>query len=113
MGSLYIYINSDRYSRLSGGRPCIAITYNLHGEVARMAKNRGLAPTRAGRYASEEEVQTESHPHRAGFITYSSWRQFIEDERKWCNDPRWFERIEELRKEWPQFDTNQMELAEG
>lgn len=55
------------------------------------------------RNVSEDEFRTEANQYRVGFITYDDWDCLIEDEKKFVDNPSWFEKIEGLKKKYPQF----------
>ena len=74
--------------------------------LSRMAKHRRVEDFMAiSRPCDQEEFGANTHPYRAGFSdAYYSWDKFIEDEKRFCDDPEWMAKIEELRKKYPQLE---------
>lgn len=74
--------------------------------LSRMAKHRRIEDFRTiSRNCSQEEYEANAHPYRAGFSDgYHSWEKFIEDEKRFCDDPEWMAKIEELRTKYPQLE---------
>lgn len=60
----------------------------------------------AQRKCTQEEYDVENAPgkYRLYYIKYDDWDKFINDELKYCKDEGWIERLNELKKQFPQFD---------
>ncbi|NBW21204.1 MAG: hypothetical protein EBR82_75905 [Caulobacteraceae bacterium] len=60
----------------------------------------------ARRNATKEEMDECGHPYRIGYCLYNNWTKLIIDEKKFTDDPEWLDKLEELKKQFPQFDKN-------
>ncbi len=63
----------------------------------------------AQRECTEEERDAEGSKYRYNFMQYVSWQRFLNDERKWTTDEKWFAKIAEIRKAYPKFETPEIE----
>jgi hypothetical protein len=110
MGTLQLHITLAS-RKLTGGKPAILLMYATDGSeygADRMIHHRGVThPRLASRPAEQEEIENESHPYRFELLPYNCWEKLIADERKYTEDPEWFDQIAELRKRFPQFEHSQ------
>jgi len=88
--------------------PSILLEYTLPQNfhlIKKMIRHRKIDKEElATRACSMEEIKECSHPHRAGFIVYRNWDLLIKDEKNFTEDPEWFAKLEELKKQYPQFN---------
>lgn len=78
------------------------------GTFQRMCKSRGIDQVSiARRNCDEQEYREHAHKYRAGFAAlYKDWDALIKDEHKFTEDAAWFARLEELKAQYPQFNTH-------
>ena len=80
--------------------------------MAKVIKRRKIDKVNiASRKCDPMEIEECSHRYRFGFIAYDDWDKLIEDEKLFTDCPKWFDTLEKLKKENPQFsnpNTNEL-----